>query len=103
MSLLSKDNIKRLQDENQRLSEKCKKLQSRVRVAETDINSLNQYGRRNNFAFTDVPEFIEDGQLESTITLILSDTDVAIDVFEDFHYFGKVNSKSQPKKLLYIS
>lgn len=89
-------------DQNQRLSEKCKKLESRVRVAETDINSLNQYGRRSNFAFTDVPEFIEDGQLESTITLILSDTDVAVDVFEDFHYFGRVNSKSQPRKLLYI-
>lgn len=41
-------NIKRLQNENHRLQENRKKLESGVRKAKTDINSLNKYAKRNN-------------------------------------------------------
>ena len=94
--------IKQLLDENQRLPEKCKNLESRLREAETDINLLKQYGRRNNIVFTVAPESIDDEQLESTVTSILSDTDVALDVnsIKDSHHFGKVDSISQSKKII---
>lgn len=41
-------NIKRLQNENHRLQENRKKLESGVRKAKTDINSLNKYAKRKN-------------------------------------------------------
>lgn len=41
-------NIKRLQNENHRLQENRKKLESGVRKAKTDINSLNKYPKRKN-------------------------------------------------------
>ena len=39
-------NIKRLQNENHRLQENRKKLESGVRKAKTDINSLNKSAKR---------------------------------------------------------
>ena len=41
-------NIKRLQNENHRLQENRKKLESGVRKVKTDINSLNKYAKRKN-------------------------------------------------------
>ena len=41
-------NIKRLQNENHRLQENRKKLESGVRKAKTDINFLNKYAKRKN-------------------------------------------------------
>ena len=87
--------IKRLQDENQRLQEKCKKLEEKVINVESDVNSLNQYGRRNNIVFTGIPDSVNDEDLESTVTSILKDIDVAVDSsdIEDCHHFGKSDSK----------
>ena len=87
--------IKRLQDENQQLQEKCKKLQEKVINVESDVNSLNQYGRRNNIVFTGIPDSVNDEDLESTVTSILKDIDEAVDSsdIEDCHHFGKSNSK----------
>ena len=87
--------IKRLQDENQRLQEKCKKLEEKVINVESDVNSLNQNGRRNNIVFTGIPDSVNDEDLESTVTSILKDIDVAVDSsdIEDCHHFGKSDSK----------
>ena len=95
--------IKRLQDENQRLQEKCKKLEEKVINVESDVNSLNQYDRRNNIVFTGIPDSVNDEDLESTVTSILKDTDVAVDSsdIEDCHRFGKSDSKLKSKKLLF--
>ena len=86
---------KRLQDENQRLQEKCKKLEEKVINVESDVNSLNRYGRRNNIVFTGIPNSVNDEDLESTVTSILKDIDVAVDCsdIEDCHRFGKSDSK----------
>ena len=46
--------IKRLQDENQRLQVKCSKLEERVVATNSEANSLNQYGRRNNILLLQV-------------------------------------------------
>ena len=81
------------------MQEKCKKIESKVRDVETDIGSLNQYGRRNNIVFTVILGAIEDKQLECTVTSTLSDIDIAVDVnhIEDCHRFGKVDSKPWSK------
>ena len=54
------------------------------------------------YCFTGVPECIGDERLESTVTSVLSDTDVAGDVncTEDCHCFGKIDSKSQYNKII---
>ena len=40
--------IKPLQDENEKLREKCSTLENKVVTLEQNLNSLGQYGRRNN-------------------------------------------------------
>ena len=40
--------INRLQDENERLRAKCSNLENKVVTLEQNLNSLGQYGRRNN-------------------------------------------------------
>ena len=40
--------IKRLQEENKKLREKCRKLENDVVSNELSVNALEQYGRRNN-------------------------------------------------------
>ena len=49
--------MQRLQDKSQRRQVKYSKLEEWVITAKHEINSLNQYGRRNNIVFTSIPEF----------------------------------------------
>ena len=83
--------IKRLQEENEKLHDKYNKLGKRVLFLEKDINSLNQYGRRNNIVFTGIPDILQDDELEEAVKSILSDIDVNLDVddIEDCHRVGK--------------
>ena len=62
-----------MQDENQRLQEKRKKLEIRVRDVDIDISTLNQYERRKNIVCVGTLKSIEDKQLESTVTSIIKD------------------------------
>ena len=89
-----------MQDENQRLEVKCSKLEERVITAETEVNSLNQDERRSNIVFTRIPEFAQDYQLESTVTSILFDIDVPVNIYdiENCFRFDKPGSKSKWKK-----
>ena len=68
--------IKRLQDENTRLQSNCKSLKYKVTRLEDNLNSLDQYGRRNNIALSGIPEYVAD---EATVTSILVDIDVDVD------------------------
>ena len=92
--------IKRLQEENEKLHDKYNKLGKRVIFLEKDINSLNQYGRRNNIVFTGMPDILQDDELEEAVKSILSDIDVNLDVddIEDWHRVGKSDSKTKSKK-----
>ena len=45
---------------------------------EQKLNSFWQYGRRNNFVLSGIPENITDNQLENTVASILSDIRVNI-------------------------
>ena len=83
--------IKRLREENEKLHDKYNKLGKRVLFLGKDINSLNQYGRRNNIVFTGIPDILQDDELEEAVKSFLSDIDVNLDVddIEDCHRVGK--------------
>lgn len=72
--------MQRLQDKSQRRQVKYSKLEEWVITAKHEINSLNQYGRRNNIVFTSIPEFAQDDQRESTTTSILLNIDVPVNI-----------------------
>ena len=61
--------IKRLQEENQILRQKCNKLDAKIVKLETEQNSLAQYGRRNNIVISGIPDSIDDSNLENTIAI----------------------------------
>ena len=89
--------IKRLQEENEKLHNKCNKLAGKVLSLKEEINSLNQYWRRNNIVFTGILDTVPDEELEETVTPILSDIDVKINLndIEDCHRFGKQDFKTK--------
>ena len=68
--------INNLQEDNARLHAKCNYLEKKVVSLETKLNHLDQYGRRNNFILSDIPDTVEDKDLEGTVSSILSDVDV---------------------------
>ena len=61
---------------------------------EENLNSLDQYGRRNNIVLSGIPECVADDALGATIASILSDIDVDVDsnALEAYHRFGKPES-----------
>ena len=64
--------IKELQLENQPLRNKVSDLQKKIYSAEENINSLEQYGRRNNIEITGIPESLENEKLEETVVEVLN-------------------------------
>ena len=68
---------------------------------EQNLNSLGQYGRRNNLVLLGIPESILDNQLENTVSSILSDVGVSIqsEEIEACHRFGKTDWKTKSKKI----
>ena len=94
--------IKRLQNENERLRAKCSTLENKAVTLEQNLNSLGQYGRRNNLVLTGIPESILDNQLENTVSSILSDIGVRIqsEGIEAYHRFGKTDRKTKCKKTI---
>ena len=70
--------IKNLKKENARLHFKCNYLERRVVSLETKFNHLDQYGRRNSLVLSVIPDTVEDKDLESTVSSILSEMDVTV-------------------------
>ena len=56
--------IKRLQEENKKLREKCSKLEYDVISSESSVNALEQYGRRNNIVVSGIPGHVSERDLE---------------------------------------
>ena len=52
--------IKNLQVENERLRKKVNVLENKVFTLESELNSLEQYGRRNNIEITGIPDNVPD-------------------------------------------
>ena len=59
--------IKRLQEENKKLREKCSKLEYDVISSESSVNALEQYGRRNNIVVSGIPGHVFERDLEETV------------------------------------
>ena len=97
--------IKRLQEENERLHDKCQQLENRVALIESSHDALEQYGRRNNLVISGIPDSVQDSDLESTVTSILSDIDVNVESreVEDCHRIGKSNNGSKKTIIRFIN
>ena len=97
--------IKRLQQENERLRVKCQQLENRVALIESSHDSLEQYGRRNNLVISGIPDSVQDFDLESTVTSILSDTDVNVESreVEGCHRIGKSNNGSKKTIIRFVN
>ena len=75
---------------------------NKVVTLEQNLNSLGQYGRRNNLVLSGTPEIIPDNQLENTVSSILSDIGVSMqsEEIEAYHLFGKTDRKTKSKKTI---
>ena len=70
--------IKRLQDENVILRDRCSKLEQRLVEFECSINNLEQYGKRNNVIISGIPDSLNVNQLKESATEILIDINVNV-------------------------
>ena len=94
--------IKRLQDENATLRERCSKLEQRLVAFESSTNNLEQYGRRNNIVISGIPDSVDINHLEESVTEILSDIDVKVtsNDIEACHRIGKKNNRINRTKTI---
>ena len=95
--------IKRLQDENATLRERCSKLEQRLVAFESSTNNLEQYGRRNNIVISGIPDSVDINHLEESVTEILSDIDVKVtsNDLDACHRIGKKNNRiNSTKKII---
>ena len=84
--------IKRLQEENKKLKEKCSKLENDiVSNNESSVNALEQYGRRNNIVVSGIPGHVSERDLEETVISLFSDIEVNVSAndVEACHRTGK--------------
>ena len=65
--------IKNLQVENERLRKKVNVLENKILNLESEHNSLEQYGRRNNIKITGIPDSVPDQNLEEKVVDILNE------------------------------
>ena len=70
--------IKRLQDENVILRDRCSKLEQKFVELECSTNYLEQYGKKNNVIISDIPYSVDVNQLEESVTEILTDINVNV-------------------------
>ena len=97
--------IKRLQEENERLRVKCQQLENRMALIESSHDVLEQYGRRNNLVISGTPDSVQDSDLESTVTSILSDIDANVESreVEDCHRIGESNNGSKKTIIRFVN
>ena len=87
--------IKRLQDKNVILRDRCSKLEQKLVEFECSTNNLKQYGRRNNIIISGIPDSVDNNQLEDSVTEILTDINVNVESndIEACHRIGKKDSR----------
>ena len=94
--------IKRLQDENVILRDRCSKLEQRLVEFQCYINNLEQYGKRNNVIISGIPDSLNVNQLKESATEILIDINVNVagnDV-ESCHRIGKKDTRISSTKTI---
>ena len=70
--------IKNLQVENERLRKKVNVLEKKILTLESEHNSLEQYGRRNNIEIAGYPDSVPDQSLEEKVVDILNEISVNV-------------------------
>ena len=92
--------ITNLQVENEHLRKKVNVLENKVLTLESEHNSLEQYGRRNNIEITGIPDNVPDQNLEEKVVDILNEisVDVSSKDIEACHHVGV--SKNNSKKTI---
>ena len=87
--------IKRLQDKNVILRDRCSKLEQKLVEFECSTNNLKQYGRRNNIIISGIPDSVDNNQLEDSVTEILTNINVNLksNDIEACHRIGKKDSR----------
>ena len=97
--------IKRLLEENERLCVKCQQLENRVAPIEPFHDAFEQYSRMNNLVVSGIPDSVQDSDLESRVTSILSDIDVNVESREagDCHRIGKSNNGSKKTIIRFVN
>ena len=76
-------------------------MEKKVVSLETKLNQLDQCGRRNNLVLFGIPDTVEDRDLESTVSSILSDIDVTVGPHDvkNCHRIG-LSGKNKSKKTI---
>ena len=69
--------IKNLQIENEHLRKKVNVLENKILTLESERNSLEQYGRRNNIKITGITDSGPDQNLEEKVVAILNEISVS--------------------------
>ena len=74
-------------------------------LIESSHDALEQQGRRNNLVISSIPDSVQDYDLESIVTSILSDIDVNVESreVEDCHRIGKSNNGSKKTIIRFIN
>ena len=76
------DQMSELKAENAALQDKVKKLENQIKnnqiEYQTDINRLEQYGRRSNIEIAGIPDDVPIEKLESKVIEILNEIDVDV-------------------------
>ena len=74
-------------------------------LIESSHDALEQYGRRNNLVISGIPDSVQDSDLESTVTSILSDIDVNVESREvkDCHRIGESNNGSKKTIIRFVN
>ena len=81
---------------------KCRSLEDKVTHLGENLNSLDQYGRRNNIVLSGISQCVADNVLEATVTSMLVDIDVDVDsnALEVCHRFGKPKRTIKSRKTI---
>ena len=92
--------IKNLQVENERLRKKINFLENKILTLESEHNSLEQYGRRNNIEITGIPDSVPDQNLEEKVVDILNKITVNVSPKDIETCHCKGVSKNSSKKTI---
>ena len=92
--------IKNLQNEIEKLWQKCERLERRCAKYESDHNTLAQYGRRNNVIVSNIQNYVSDVTLEKSVISVSANIDVYMERqnIEACCRFGKAYKKKNKKR-----
>ena len=92
--------IKNLQVKNECLRKTVNVLENKVLILESEPNSWEQYGRRNNIEISGIPDNVSDQILEEKVVDIINKISVGVKDIEACHRVGVSKKLSQARKIL---